>query len=223
MATHTSTLAWEIPWTAEPGRLQSMGSLRIRQDWAASLSLFTFMHWRRKWQPTPVFLPGEFQGREPGGLPSMGLHSRTWLTWLSSSSSIRLWDSVHFFLQSLPLLLFRLGKFYWSVSSLDILSLVISMLLLNPSKELWASVTESFSSLICAYFFITLFFAKIFLFFFSICFKRIYSCLWKHVYDSCFKIFVQNFNIWIIFVFTLIDCLFSFMLQPGRIVQSAPK
>ena len=34
----------------------------------------TFMHWRRKWQPTPVFLPGESQGREPGGLPSMGLH-----------------------------------------------------------------------------------------------------------------------------------------------------
>ena len=47
----------------EPGRLQSMGSLRVRHDWVTSLSLFTFMHWRRKWQPTPVFLPGEFQGR----------------------------------------------------------------------------------------------------------------------------------------------------------------
>ena len=47
----------------EPGRLQSMGSLRVRQDWAISLSLFTLMHWRRKWQPTPVFLPGESQGR----------------------------------------------------------------------------------------------------------------------------------------------------------------
>ena len=44
------------------GRLQSMGSLRVRHDWATSLSLFTFMHWRRKWQPTPVFLPGESQG-----------------------------------------------------------------------------------------------------------------------------------------------------------------
>ena len=32
-------------------------------DWTTSLSLFTFMHWRRKWQPTPVFLPGESQGR----------------------------------------------------------------------------------------------------------------------------------------------------------------
>ena len=47
----------------EPSRLQSMGSLRVPHDWATSLSLFTFMHWRRKWQPTPVFLPGESQGR----------------------------------------------------------------------------------------------------------------------------------------------------------------
>ena len=62
----SSTLAWKIPWTEEPGRLQSMGSKRIRHDWATSLSLFTFMHWRRKWQPTPVFLPGESQG--PGSL-----------------------------------------------------------------------------------------------------------------------------------------------------------
>ena len=55
----SSSLAWKIPWTEEPGRLQSMGSLRVGHDWATSLSLFTFMHWRRKWQPTPVFLPGE--------------------------------------------------------------------------------------------------------------------------------------------------------------------
>ena len=63
MAPHSSPLAWKIPWTEEPGRLQSMGSLRVGHDWATSLSLFTFMHWRRKWQPTPVFLPGESQGR----------------------------------------------------------------------------------------------------------------------------------------------------------------
>ena len=52
----------ENPWMEEPGRLQSMGSLRVRHDWATSLSLFTFMHWRKKWQPTPVLLPGESQG-----------------------------------------------------------------------------------------------------------------------------------------------------------------
>ena len=57
MAPHSSTLAWEIPWVEEPGRLQSMGLLSQTR-----LSNFTFMHWRRKWQPTPVFLPGEFQG-----------------------------------------------------------------------------------------------------------------------------------------------------------------
>ena len=55
--------AWGIPWTEAPGRLQSMGSWRVRHDWETSLSLFTFMHWRRNWQPTPVFLPGESQGR----------------------------------------------------------------------------------------------------------------------------------------------------------------
>ena len=57
------TLAWKIPWMEEPGRLRSMGSLRVRHDWVTSFSLFTFMHWRRKWQPTPVFLPGESQGQ----------------------------------------------------------------------------------------------------------------------------------------------------------------
>ena len=56
-------LAWRIPWTEEPGGLQSMGSLRVGHDWATSLWLFTFMHGRRKWQPTPVFLPGESQGQ----------------------------------------------------------------------------------------------------------------------------------------------------------------
>ena len=90
MASHSSTLAWKIPWMEEPGRLQSMGSLRVRYDWVASVSLFTFhfhalekemaMHssvlaWR---------IPGT---GEPGGLPSMGSHSRTRLKWLSSSSS----------------------------------------------------------------------------------------------------------------------------------------
>ena len=39
MATHSSTLAWKIPWTEEPGRLQSMGSQRVRHDWVTSLSL----------------------------------------------------------------------------------------------------------------------------------------------------------------------------------------
>ena len=75
MAPHSSTLAWKIPWTEEPGRLQSVGSLRVGNDWMTSLSLFTFMLWRRKWQPTPVFLPGESQGR--GSLVGCRLWGRT--------------------------------------------------------------------------------------------------------------------------------------------------
>ena len=51
MATQSSTLAWKIPWIEEPGRLQSMGSLRVGHDWATSLSLFTFTHWRRNGNP----------------------------------------------------------------------------------------------------------------------------------------------------------------------------
>ena len=73
--THSSTLAWKIPWMEEPGRLQSMRSLRVRHDWATSLSPFTFMHWRRKRQPTPVFLPRESQGR--GSLVGCHLWGRT--------------------------------------------------------------------------------------------------------------------------------------------------
>ena len=63
MAPHSSTLAWKIPLMEEPGRLQSMRSLRVGHNWATSLSLFIFMHWRKNWPPTPVFLPGESQGR----------------------------------------------------------------------------------------------------------------------------------------------------------------
>ena len=63
MAPHSSTLVWKILWEGELGGLQSMGSLRVGQDWVTSLSLFTFMHWRRKWQPTPMCLLGESQGQ----------------------------------------------------------------------------------------------------------------------------------------------------------------
>ena len=79
MAPHSSTLAWKIPWMEEPGRLQSMGSLRVdftftfhfhalEKEMAAHSSILA---WR---------IPGT---EEPGGLPSMGLHRVK----LSSSSS----------------------------------------------------------------------------------------------------------------------------------------
>ena len=83
-------LAWKIPWTEEPGRLQSMRLLRVGHDWATSLSLFTFMHWRRKWQPTPVFLPGESQGQ---GSLSIGLHrvGHDWSDLAAAANCTMIW------------------------------------------------------------------------------------------------------------------------------------
>ena len=52
-----------------------MGSLTVRHDSVTSLSLFTFIHWRRPWQPPPVLLPGESQGR--GSLVGCRLWGRT--------------------------------------------------------------------------------------------------------------------------------------------------
>ena len=104
MTPHSSTLAWKIPWTEEPGRLQSMGLLRVGHDWATSLSLSTFRHWRRKWQPTALFLPGESQGRGAWWAAVYGVaQSRTQLKRLSSSRStvvlcLVLWETSIWFL-----------------------------------------------------------------------------------------------------------------------------
>ena len=111
MATYSSTLALKIPWTEEPGRLQSRGSRRVGHDWEMSLSLFSFMHWRRKWKPTPVILSGESQGR--GSLVGCPLWGRTELDtteWLSSSSRINTLKiiclCIHFFSQWINFCLF---------------------------------------------------------------------------------------------------------------------
>ena len=77
MATHSSTLAWQIPWTEEPGRLQSMGSLRVGLDWATSLSIFTFhFHALEKQMAThSSVLSWRIPGTgEPGGLPTLQSH-----------------------------------------------------------------------------------------------------------------------------------------------------
>ena len=88
MAPLSSTLVSKLPWTEEPGRLQSIGSRTVRHDSATSLSLFSFMHWRRKWQLYFSVLAWRIPGTgEPGGLPSMGSQSQTQLKRLSSSSS----------------------------------------------------------------------------------------------------------------------------------------
>ena len=65
----------KIPWIEEPGRLQSMGSLRVGHNWATSFSLFTFMHWRRKMATHSNVLAWRIPGTgEPGRRPSMGSH-----------------------------------------------------------------------------------------------------------------------------------------------------
>ena len=112
MAPHSSTLAWKIPWMEEPGGLQSMGSLRVGQDWATSLSLFTFMHWRGKWQPTPVFLPGESQGRRSlVGCPSMGSH-RVGHDWSDLAAAVaKHWGD--FLKKSVTNVVEIFPKFYW--------------------------------------------------------------------------------------------------------------
>ena len=115
MAPYSSTLTWKIPWAEEPGRLQSMESLRVRHDWATSLSLFTFMHWRRKWQPTPVFLPGESQGWGAWWAAIYGVaQSRTWLKQLSSSSS-RVSLTSHFTNFIIPLS--QISLLVWKISN----------------------------------------------------------------------------------------------------------
>ena len=75
MAPHSSTLAWRIPWVEEPGRLQSMGSLRVGHNWVTSLSLF-HLHALEKEMATHSSviawrIPGTW---EAGRLPSMGSH-----------------------------------------------------------------------------------------------------------------------------------------------------
>ena len=105
MAPHSSALAWKIPWTEEPGRLQSTGSLRVGHDSMTSLSLFIFMHWRRKWQPTPVFLPGESQRRQSLWAAIYGVaQSPTRLKRLSSSSSSSVSVSPKFLIYPCPYL-----------------------------------------------------------------------------------------------------------------------
>ena len=77
VAPHSSAPAWKIPWMEKPGLVgcSLRGHWELDTTWATSLSLFTFMHWRRKWQPTAVYLPGESQGcGSLGGLLSMGSH-----------------------------------------------------------------------------------------------------------------------------------------------------
>ena len=150
MAPHSSTSAWKIQWTEEPGRLQSMGSLRVGQDWATSLSLFTFMHWRRKWQPLQCSClenPGD------GGAWCAAVYgvaqSRTWLNRLSSSSSKSISSEIRLDLE-LDSIWFSFVIFRNWLNSLRLNFLIYQMgtLLLSTEKVCvpWALVYKAFST-----------------------------------------------------------------------------
>ena len=94
MATRPSTLAWKTPWTEEPGGLQSMGSLGVGHDWATSLSLSTFMHWRRTWQAPAVFLPGESPGRGTWWAALVGSHGVDWSDLAAAAAVLFPWAGV---------------------------------------------------------------------------------------------------------------------------------
>ena len=120
-------LPGKVPWTEEPGGLQSMGSLGVRHDWATSLSLFTFMPWRKRQSSVLAWrIPGT---GEPGGLPSMGSH-RVGQDWsdLAAAAAVFLkffphWDpyfSIIIFCwnNELSLLQYTLCLSKWSLTSL---------------------------------------------------------------------------------------------------------
>ena len=85
MATLSSFLAWRIPWTEEPDGLLS-SSWRCTELDVTEATQHASMHWRRKWQPTPVFLPGEAQGQRRAAIYGV-IQSRTRLKRLNSSST----------------------------------------------------------------------------------------------------------------------------------------
>ena len=75
MAPHSSTLAWKIPWTEEPGRLQSMGSRRSRTRLSDFTCTFHFHESEKEMATHSNVLAWRIPGiEEPGGLPSMGSH-----------------------------------------------------------------------------------------------------------------------------------------------------
>ena len=75
MATHSSTLVWKIPWTEEPGRLQSMGSQGVGHDWATSLDSLSFREW-------PVDPSATRATQNPQGTPDLSPPLRTSIHWL---------------------------------------------------------------------------------------------------------------------------------------------
>ena len=74
MAPHSSTLAWKIPWMEKPGRLQPMGSLRVRHDSADFTFTFYFHASEKEMATHSSVLAWRVPGMEEPGAPSMASH-----------------------------------------------------------------------------------------------------------------------------------------------------
>ena len=107
MAPHSSTLAWKIPWTEEPGRLQSMGSLRVGHDWATSFT-FHFHALGKEMATHSSILAWRISGTgEPGGLLSMGSHrvGHDWIDLAAAAATNNKTGQTRFYLPNkVPLL-----------------------------------------------------------------------------------------------------------------------
>ena len=111
MAPHSSTLAWKIPWMKEPGRLQSMGSLRVGHDWATSLSLWCTGEGNGN--PLQCSCLENPRGSGAWWAAVYGVErSRTQLKWLSSSSSSRALSIRKPELNKLPWWIYRIFYMY---------------------------------------------------------------------------------------------------------------
>ena len=91
MAPHSSTRAWKIPWMEEPGRLQSMGSLRVGHDFTFT---FHFHALEKEMATHSSVLAWRIPGTgEPGGLPSMGSHrvGHNWSDLAAAAAAQKQW------------------------------------------------------------------------------------------------------------------------------------
>ena len=106
MAPHSSTLAWKIPWMEEPGRLQSMGLLRVGHNWATSFT-FHFHALEKEMATHSSILAWRIPGtEEPGGLPSVGSHGvgHEWSDLAAAAAYIAVQFSQHYLLMRLSFL-----------------------------------------------------------------------------------------------------------------------
>ena len=120
--TPLSTLAWKIPWTEEAGGLPSMGSWRVGHDWATSLSLFTFMLWRRNGNPLQCSC---LENPRDGGAWWAAVYgvarSRTRLKLLSSNSSGRWHPTFKSYIFFLSCNVFNASFFYTPIFKMFII------------------------------------------------------------------------------------------------------